>query len=239
MEWMLRFPRSPGLDSSSPFSVSISSCQSRWKASRNPRGHIPSNPSSSFFHFPQVQLHSQIINSKLLLQNNHDIFWFFWTQRWDQNLMSVVWSLRYCVLIFSSTNLLVCLMKKVFCAFWKESVYPTNGNDWQFDFLNFTSQPERWLPVRVSGEHGRTSDHLSGDHPVQAEISEAAQMRSPSSWRLQVWKPCLDCVPALETLRDIQAGIRGSRLSYGITRSLDIKIRCLLALSTFLGLLGR
>ena len=79
MGWMLRFPRSPGLDSSSPFRVSTSSCQSRWKASRSPGGHIPSNPSSSFFHFPQAQLHSQIINSKLLLQNNYDIFWFFWT----------------------------------------------------------------------------------------------------------------------------------------------------------------
>lgn len=47
------------------------------------------------------------------------------------------------------------------------------------------------------------------------------------------------CVPALETLRDTKAGIRGSRDSYDITRSLDVKIRCLLALSTFLGLLGR
>lgn len=47
------------------------------------------------------------------------------------------------------------------------------------------------------------------------------------------------CAPALEMLRDTKAGVRGSRDSYGITRSLDIKVRCLLALSTFPGLLGR
>lgn len=47
------------------------------------------------------------------------------------------------------------------------------------------------------------------------------------------------CAPALEMLRDNKAGVRGSRDSYGITRSLDVKVRCLLALSTFPGLLGR
>lgn len=68
---------------------------------------------------------------------------------------------------------------------------------------------------------------------------EKAKFMETSSVTATLGLPAV-CLLALEKLRDTKVGTHGSRVSYGITRGLDMKIRCLLGLSTFrLGLLGR